>query len=74
MQDEWGITPLVAACYNGYVNTAKILVENGALVDLPNKVIYGIICCLAEKFGKQLNLAVLQIDRHTGKLNSANHD
>ena len=31
----------MAACYNGYVNTAEVLVENGALVDLPNKVIYG---------------------------------
>ena len=41
IQDEWGITPLMAACYNGYVNTAEVLVENGALVDLPNKVIYG---------------------------------
>ena len=39
MQDKWGVTPLMAACFNGHITTAKILVENGAIVDLLNRVI-----------------------------------
>ena len=32
-------TPLMSACWNNHVSTAKILVENGAVIDLLNKVI-----------------------------------
>ena len=39
MQDRWGVTPLIAACWNNHINTARILVENGAIVDLLSKVI-----------------------------------
>ena len=34
LQDEWGHTPLMCACREGYINAAKVLVENGAIVDL----------------------------------------
>ena len=40
MQDKWGITPLMAACWRGHVSAAKTLVENGAVIDLRNKVKY----------------------------------
>ena len=43
MQDKWGVTPLMAACWKGHISTAEILVENGAIVDLLNKVINYII-------------------------------
>ena len=39
MQDKWGSTALMAACWNNHINTARILVDNGAIVDLKNKVI-----------------------------------
>ena len=39
MQDKWGSTPLMVACWNSHISTAKMLVENGAVVDLLNKVI-----------------------------------
>ena len=28
----------MAACWQGHTDTAKVLVENGSVVDLPNKV------------------------------------
>ena len=40
MQDKWGVMPLMAACWKGHIITAKILVENGAVIDLRNKVMY----------------------------------
>ena len=57
IQDRWGSTPLMAACWNNHISTAKILVENGAVIDLLNKVIDGsmheiqIVCSLIVEGG-----------------------
>ena len=37
-QDEYGDTPLIAACRRGHVETARILLDHGANVDHQNKV------------------------------------
>ena len=42
VQDRWGQTPLMYACCEGHIRIAKLLVENGAIVDLVNKVMASI--------------------------------
>ena len=38
MQDEYGETALIAACGQGHVTIAALLIEKGALVNYQNKV------------------------------------
>ena len=38
MQDKDGDTPLIQACYGGYIETARVLVEHGANVDQQSNV------------------------------------
>ena len=37
-QDEFGSTPLVAACYENRPKVVTVLIENGAVVDSTDKV------------------------------------
>jgi ankyrin repeat protein len=37
-QDEWGNAALSRACVDGYVETARVLLDHGAYVDQQNKV------------------------------------
>ena len=39
-QDEYGDTPLIAACGNGHSNVASLLITKGALVNFQTKVWY----------------------------------
>ena len=38
LQDEFGTTPLCAACVTGQLNVATVLVQNGAVVNYEDKV------------------------------------
>ena len=38
MQNEYGTTALIAACGEGHVMVAAVLIEKGALVNYQNKV------------------------------------
>jgi ankyrin repeat protein len=38
MQDGNGDTPLIKACQRGHVETARVLLDHGAVVDCQNKV------------------------------------
>ena len=38
MQDEFGETPLFAACHQGHLETAAMLIKHGAMVNCLNKV------------------------------------
>ena len=38
MQDEFGETPLFAACSKGHLGTAAVLIKHGAVVNGLNKV------------------------------------
>ena len=38
MQDEYGNTALIEACYGGHFETARILLDRGANVDQQNDV------------------------------------
>ncbi len=38
MQDNYGDTALSQACYSGYVETVRILLEHGANIDHQNDV------------------------------------
>ena len=40
LQEEWGSTPLTAACIGGHVTTAALLIEKKASVSYINKVRY----------------------------------
>ena len=38
LQDSIGLSPLNVACINGHIGTAKVLIENGAIIDFIDKV------------------------------------
>ena len=38
LQDEWGCTPLAAACIEGHVTTAALLIEKKAFIGYIMKV------------------------------------
>ena len=38
MQDDFGSTALGAACINGHVDIALLLIERGAVIDYQDKV------------------------------------
>ena len=38
MQQKRGDTPLIVACLTGHIDTAKVLLDHGAIIDHPNMV------------------------------------
>ena len=50
MQDEHGETALIAASGEGHLETAKLLLQRGALVNFQRKV--RVLYCIAGKFGE----------------------
>jgi ankyrin repeat protein len=56
MQDKYGETALITACFNGHLETAKLLLHRDALVNYQGTV--RILHSTAGKFDKEFNLAV----------------
>ena len=39
VQNEEGRTALIGACRNGHIDTARVLLDHGAIIDFQDKVI-----------------------------------
>ena len=58
MQDKYGDTALTITSGRGYLETIKLLLQRGALVNHPRKV--RVLYRLAGKFGSELKIAIHQ--------------
>ena len=56
MQNQFGDTALIVCCQNGHLETAKLLVHRGAVVNYQRKV--RLITPHSWEFGEESNLAV----------------
>ena len=57
---EEGVTPLFAACFNGHVDAARLLLDKNAAVDRTEKK-YGMTpLCVAKKNGHSAIVALLE--------------
>ena len=62
MQDEYGNTALIGASFDGYLETTKLLVHRGAVVNFQRKVrLYSL------EFGEESNLVVAVVCLKTAK-------